>query len=567
MPTFDLSLLFLPQYEMASLTYWNRLDSFPRSREVGRGLKAEVRDAMWMLTRQWQFGEFKGEDAGSPISAKVSGRHITPSSVTVNQQAVPYDLSVPIEAMAEREEIMPSLRLRVQMGKMFLRLLKVSNLANRSGFFNNHFPLSAPDDEEVKTIQFFAAVAGRVPDGFDILKKAKVNADSFFTGMPDVPLNAAEIKTVTDTVLVQFIQWYDQLYFQVPRGETAWLPERMEYSFRVNIAQGGGATSSLNAAEYPGGRLDWSDFDLQAGTAGSTTTNPPVIVSEEKGDVFLPSIVSYRGMPNPRFWQMEEGTMDYGKIEQSPAGVVGLLLAEYGLTYSNDWFLLPWPVRTNTICGMQGILVNDVFGQRNFVAPASMSAEAQWQQFALFSHSESNQSLPGQQIFYLPAVTGAVQSGDPLERIFFMRDEMANLMWAIEDVVPSETGGGRKIVSSLPESVPDNPDPATWQYILGTTVPEHWIPFVAVHRPGSDTEIRLQRGTIPNAKPPKSLLLSESQPVQFIEPQEVPRSGVIVERGVQRVRWLNGKTYLWVGRRKMVGRGEGNSGLEFDKMN
>jgi hypothetical protein len=175
--------------------------------------------------------------------------------------------------------------------------------------------------------------------------------------------------------------------------------------------------------------------------------------------------------------------------------------------------------------------------------------------------------MPSQQVFYLPAVTGAVQSADPLERIYFMRDEMANLMWAIEDVVPAETGGGRKIVSTLPEPVPENPDPTTWQYTLGTTVPEHWIPFVAVHKPGSDTEIRLQRGRIPNAKPPQSLLLTESRPVQFIEPQEVPRSGVIVERALQRVRWLNGKTYLWVGRRKMTGRGEGSSGLEFDTLN
>ena len=567
MPTFELSQLLLPQYNKASITYWNRLDSFPRSREVGRGLKAEVRDAMWMLTRQWQFGEFKGEDAGSPVSAKVSGRHITPSSVTVNQQVVPYDLTVPIEAIAEREEVKPTLRLRVQMGKMFLRLLNVNNLKTRSGFFITHFPLSAPIDGEIKTTQFFAAVEGRVPDGFEILKKAKVNTATFFSGMPDVQLSATEIKTVTDFVLVQFIKWYDQLYFQVPGDQTAWLRERMEYSFQVNISQGGGANTSLNASEYPGGRLDWSDFDLQIIAGGSTTTNLPVIVSEEKADVFLPTIVSYRGMPNPRFWQMEEGSMDYGKIEQSPAGVVGLLLAEYGLTYSNDWFLLPWPVKTNTICGMQGVLVNDVFGQRNFVAPARMTPDAQWQQFALFSHSQNNQSLPGQQIFYLPAVTGAVQSADPLERIFFMRDEMANLMWAIEDVVPAETGGGRKIVSALPESVPENPDPTTWQYILGTTVPEHWIPFVAVHKPGSDTEIRLQRGRIPNAKPPRSLLLTETQPVQFIEAQEVPRSGVIVERALQRVRWLNGKTYLWVGRRKMTGRGEGSSGLEFDKMN
>lgn len=28
--------------------------------------------------------------------------------------------------------------------------------------------------------------------------------------------------------------------------------------------------------------------------------------------------------------------------------------------------------------------------------------------------------------------------------------------------------------------------------------------------------------------------------------------------------WINGETYLWVGRRKRTGRGEGSSGLRFD---
>jgi hypothetical protein len=567
MPTFDISQLLLPKYNAASITYWNRLDSYPRSHDVGRSLRAEIRDAMWMLTRQWQFGEFKAEDAGSPISAKVSARHITPSSVTINQQVVPYDLSVPIEAIAEREVVIPKLRLRVQMGKMFLRLLKANGITNGDGFFITQFPLPAPTEEETATIQFFAAVTGHIPDGFDIFKRAKDNTAAFFTGLPNVTLNANDINTITDVVLVQFIKWYEQLYFQVPANETAWLSERMEYSFRVNVSEGAAANISLNAGEYPGGRLDWSDFDMQVTTSASTGTSVPPPPGEEKSDVFLPTIVSYRGMPNPRFWQMEEGTMDYGKIEQSPAGIVGLLLAEYGLTYSNDWFLLPWPVKTNTVCGTQGILVNDVFGQRNFVAPMSMTTDAEWQRFALFTHSRNDQGENSQQVFYLPAVTGAMQSSGPLERTYFMRDEMANMVWAIEDIVPAETGGGRKIVSTLPEPVPENPDPTTWQYILGTTVPEHWIPFVAVHRPGSDTEIRLQRGRIPNAKPPRGVLLTESQPVQFIEPQEVPRSGVIVERALQRVRWLNGKTYLWLGRRKMIGRGEGGSGLEFDKLN
>jgi len=255
-----------------------------------------------------------------------------------------------------------------------------------------------------------------------------------------------------------------------------------------------------------------------------------------------------------------------GKIEKSPAGIVGLLLAEYGLKYSNDWFLLPYPIKTNTVCSIQGTLVTDVFGQKSFVSPSRMTNTTNWQQFALFHLTQNNQRLSGQQVFYLPSVIGAVQGCEPLERVYFMRDEMANLMWAIEDIIPAQTGGGKKILQSQPEKRPANPDPEKWRYTLGTTVPEHWIPFIAVHKTGSEKEIHLQRARMPNAAPPGSLLLTETQPVHFIEAQEVPRSGVIVERTIQRVRWLDGRTYLWIGRRKMTGRGEGSSGLVFDKV-
>ena len=46
---------------------WNRLEGRPRSADFERSLRAEVRDPLWFLTRQWQYGEFEGEDAGSPI--------------------------------------------------------------------------------------------------------------------------------------------------------------------------------------------------------------------------------------------------------------------------------------------------------------------------------------------------------------------------------------------------------------------------------------------------------------------------------------------------------------------
>ena len=58
---------------MASITYWNRLEPRPRARNLNDTLAARLRDPLWLLSRQWQFGEFKGEDAGSPAFATISG--------------------------------------------------------------------------------------------------------------------------------------------------------------------------------------------------------------------------------------------------------------------------------------------------------------------------------------------------------------------------------------------------------------------------------------------------------------------------------------------------------------
>jgi hypothetical protein len=44
----------------------------------------------------------------------------------------------------------------------------------------------------------------------------------------------------------------------------------------------------------------------------------------------------------------------------------------------------------------------------------------------------------------------------------------------------------------------------------------------------------------------------------------VPREGAQVTRAYQYARWHDGRTYLWMARRKGVGRGEGSSGLTFD---
>jgi hypothetical protein len=50
----------------------------------------------------------------------------------------------------------------------------------------------------------------------------------------------------------------------------------------------------------------------------------------------------------------------------------------------------------------------------------------------------------------------------------------------------------------------------------------------------------------------------------FLEEEEVPREGTVVESSFQRARWLNGRTVVWFGYRGRGGRGVGGSGLRHD---
>ena len=97
-------------------------------REVRRALRAEVRDPLWMLTRQWQMGEFRGDDAGSPIFAKVRIETTRLRKYQAERRPVePFDDAVPLEARVER---MP---MRVRAGRRTSMSLDIRLLMGRSG--------------------------------------------------------------------------------------------------------------------------------------------------------------------------------------------------------------------------------------------------------------------------------------------------------------------------------------------------------------------------------------------------------------------------------------------------
>src|SRR5437763_15358898 len=50
---------------------FTRLEPQSVSGDPTPGLEARIHDPLWLLARQWQLGEFHGEDVGTPIAVHV----------------------------------------------------------------------------------------------------------------------------------------------------------------------------------------------------------------------------------------------------------------------------------------------------------------------------------------------------------------------------------------------------------------------------------------------------------------------------------------------------------------
>src|SRR5215471_14846785 len=74
-----------PVGQTPSITSWTRLEPRSRDADMQRTISARIFDPVWMLTRQWQVGEFQGEDTGSPVVARVRAQSAMLSRVYLGE--------------------------------------------------------------------------------------------------------------------------------------------------------------------------------------------------------------------------------------------------------------------------------------------------------------------------------------------------------------------------------------------------------------------------------------------------------------------------------------------------
>jgi hypothetical protein len=570
---------------MPSITYWNRLEPRPRTEAIAETLAARVRDPLWFLTRQWQFGEFQGADAGSPAFATLTFQE-TPL-VAWQTGATPPRLLVD-DAPLERQVLAEpcpddDLSLAVELGQLFESLLGEAGLGSLIRAFRGEYPVPARSEADLKAMadqeqaRFLRVCGGRALDGVALYR-----ASGTLPTLPPRPVIAPGNQGGVRGALTAFRAWVERAWG--PLGATdppAWDPVRLAHALDVIGVAPTGGTAVLSADPGGDGDFDWDAFDLR--TAPASGLEPPLPPVTTTTTSVIPTTVRFRGMPNARWWSFETGTVDFGEIKPEKRDLARLILMDFVLIHGNDWFLIPVEQRVGSLCRIDSLVVRDVFGGQTLVERADAAPAPPGARWTMFSTAiEGSADQVADFLVVPPSAATALQPGTAVEEVRFLRDELANMAWAIEHSTPNALGEAwsgherdQRLRAAEPPPAPAAPDASPLRYRLQTRVPEHWLPLLPIAVDALRGEIALELGAmlrpVPGGAPqpvlPVGRLLRPTRlggAAYRIREEEVPRAGTRISRVVCRARWHDGSTHVWVQRLRVIGGGEGSSGLRFD---
>lgn len=655
---------------------WVRIESRCRSNDISRGIQARIADPLWMLARQWQVGEFQGEDAGSPIEIELDYSTQGVDTFAVTDQTHSYDPEdIPLETLVERESQKVDWRNRVKLGQQVERSIR-ANLPDQAQDiiteYRTLFPLHIPQNEEwdaldYATQQFLSFMKNRVLDGKKLLRVYNKKMSPLADGT----------KNSLNIVLGNIAEQYKKICSQpASDSEKAWCSEKLNYRFKLNKPEREQESASLNirpdvpgkfnigqpyrptdendpatlktqliAPNYRNGNLDWYTVSLNGQVKNNWQQQEAIVRTPMRLRV---------GNTSLRWWALEDARTNFGDLDVAKPDLAKLALMEFTLIYGDDWYSVPIPVKMSNLVKIDNLTLSNVFGETEEIEPARKIEGGQDKRWDMYSicHYRNPDDVPDDAILFIPPSAGFREESDPLEEVHFLRDEGANMVWAIEKKVLNGLGQPidgfdmqrerierrdkveiRKLQTEIfilqqqlnpnasfkyriPHKYPNDEErveleneikektakieelergpyaaekpgnDAILRYRLATKVPENWFPFTPVNAtrffepytvPPPEypppSIYRLQRAQMlrntddeePTSIPAfTNLLDNEADPLLWIDENTIGREGLRLLLTKQRVRWINGKTYVWLGRKVLIGRGEGSSGLRFD---
>ena len=528
-----------------------RIETRTRKENVDTALSLGVHDPLWLLARQWQFGEFKGDDGGSAILTKVKLKKSEFSELIFSdkkRQKVtkkPFNNDVPLEYLVERMNVEITPAVRVKSACYFEKMVKNSAVKSKSlviyQALQNKFPLKNPFDSKIDLMsestdaatslseikirsndrleRFMAAYSNRTFDGYELylyLLKSPKDIEALLVSNGAKPDEASKL-------LLEYREWFKEHYLPSVDGENCWVDEQLGYDFALTAPDINNQKKTYAVEDYSSGNLSWYSFDAEFKKGEGTELHN----GKTRTEMFtmLPTPANFPDAPNKRLWKFEDANVRMGNSQMGSSALANAVVLQYTTMYGNDWLLVPVDLETGTITEVMGIVITDVFGQRYYIdrptgseTNIKTSYRDKWEMFTVSNKDayQHNNFASDGRLFYPPSLVHNEES-NPIEEIQFLRDEMANMVWGVETRINSGCGSSMdgtdyasKIASEVEELRPVvdtessvdadsvNPD---YSYLLQNNVPLNWVPFLPVKFSAGEQnairEIRLQRAAMP----------------------------------------------------------------------
>ncbi|MDR7126398.1 hypothetical protein [Pseudotabrizicola sp. 4114] len=527
---------------------WTRLEPQTRSGNPDAWLATKIHDAAWMLGRQWQAGEFLGEDCGTPLSVEVTVRHhalagFRPGRLDQALKRTTLSPGAVIEPEVEREPwAMPGLADRATAGLALASALAASGAnAALPGFSDADLTAA----EKAGADPGWLLAARRSPDGEACALALEAGPPGWLSGAPAEANDAAK----------RWLEWYRRNVSDNVSLTTSWQNPRFEYSFALDTGTGAKARV-LQAPLHDGGLIDWHTFELEPANPAAATAGEVQTARVHAGRL------RYAGMPADRLWEFEDGFVNFGTMDVQANDLIRQCFLEFATLCGNDWLVAPIDLPRGVLAAVTGVSYRTTFGETVTVQAASDIGRRG--RFSMFTTNQTGAAVVTEPMFLIPPGGRSAQEGPSREDVVFARDEMANMAWAIEVMVEGPDGLARDrrreatVMTPVPQPMPG----ADLVYRLETDVPPWWVPMVPVPKPGLTGGFSLRKGSFSDSDGARGRLL---QPTPFdVFDEEVPREGVRVRRVPSVMRDEFGVLQRWIARRVGPAGGEAASNLAYD---
>lgn len=465
-----------------------------------------IHDPLWMLTRQWQVGEFQGENAASPVKAV-----LTTTTRVISAADGPSDMrDLPPEVLVESEDDgWWTLGRRLQHGRLIAE----------------HLGLKSTDSRWL---------IASVPPPYDQVSPAWDGLAMWRS--TDLTIPAAVRPPVPE------------------EPKSAWVAEQLVYDKESAFTADG---AILHVRRHLGGRMDWYSVDADlVGDAPAPEEQSPVI----------PVAMEYPGMPRTGVWEIEDVKTDIAGLAPDSAHTATAMVMALFFAHRDEWFDVPVPGEAGSIVRIVNIAVTDSFGEtyiggvdregtphgplglrhpEQLVATAA--GDLEWGVFRTVGLAA------GELILWQTAERPV--EGSVVERVQFGVDDQSDVVWAVERRIAErepQPAPPVKAESIVPLPPGDLAVAQAYHYVPGSGGAAHWIPYTM-----SSTGPRMlrQRRLLDLTRYPAPLFPEAEADVlsghgKSIAESVIPLGGLEVERRWMLARSATGAPLLWIQRRR-----------------